>query len=117
MVDFRSRNIGNPCISERLLKNVIQVVVFQHRKVHFLESDIFALATQKCALSFPKRALSYSKRALRYSETRSNTLGIRIPFEKKCLAPISELADLEFDRENDKSKEPERLPKDYIIYR
>ena len=46
-----------------MLKNVIQVVDFEHRKVHFLESDFFASATRRSALSFSKRALSFSKSA------------------------------------------------------
>ena len=52
-----------------MLKNAIQVVDSDHRKVHIQKSDFFELAIRKCALSYSKRALSYSKRALSYSKT------------------------------------------------
>ena len=35
VVKNRPRNSGNSCISERMLKNVIQVVDFEHRKFTF----------------------------------------------------------------------------------
>ena len=69
MVDFRSRNSGNSCLSERMLKNVIQVVDFEHRKVLFLESDFFEMSKRKVLRVIQSGAPSYSIGAQSYSNS------------------------------------------------
>ena len=59
MIDFRSPNSENACISERSLKNVIQVVVFERRKVHFLKSDVFAMSKRKMCRGITSGVQSY----------------------------------------------------------
>ena len=70
-----------------MLKNVIQMVDSEHRKVHFLESDFFELAIRKCALSFLKPCAEFSEACAEFSEKCSFDVGIHDVFAHPAKPP------------------------------